>query len=77
MFTLIDDCSLHTLQDTTLPKGTIILTGTPSGIGHSYNPPKYMKAGSELSVFIEQIGTLINPVVANPPVSDTAPTYRL
>ncbi|KAK0388086.1 hypothetical protein NLU13_4330 [Sarocladium strictum] len=57
----------HLSRDTTLPKGTVILTGTPSGIGHSYSPPRYLKAGSRLKVSITpKLGTLVNPVVASP-----------
>lgn len=36
-------------QDTTLAPGTVILTGTPSGIGMSRNPPKYLAPGDEVS----------------------------
>ncbi|KAL2205861.1 hypothetical protein CC79DRAFT_1334199 [Sarocladium strictum] len=55
----------HLSRDSTLPKGTVILTGTPSGIGHSYSPPRYLKAGSNLRVSITpKLGTLVNPVVS-------------
>ncbi|KAI5250559.1 hypothetical protein E4T42_04974 [Aureobasidium subglaciale] len=48
----------------TLKKGTVILTGTPSGIGASYNPPTYLQRDSDLKVFISHgLGTLVNPVV--------------
>ena len=40
-------------QDTTLAPGTVILTGTPSGIGMSQNPPKYLAPGDEVSNEIE------------------------
>ncbi|KAG9253008.1 uncharacterized protein F5Z01DRAFT_170823 [Emericellopsis atlantica] len=54
----------HLSRDSTLPKGTVILTGTPSGIGHGRKPPRYLKAGSELQISISHgIGTLTNPVV--------------
>ncbi|KAK9426036.1 putative Transcription factor [Seiridium unicorne] len=49
-------------KGTTLPKGTVILTGTPAGIGHSHSPPLYLKKDSELRVWISGIGTLTNPV---------------
>ncbi|KAH8897534.1 hypothetical protein GQ53DRAFT_791945 [Thozetella sp. PMI_491] len=50
---------------TTLPKGTVILTGTPSGIGHSFKPPLYMKEGTVLRIRCSHgIGTLCNTVVA-------------
>lgn len=54
------------IQDTTLPKGTVILTGTPSGIGHSHQPPRYLSPGCELKVGIGRLlGTLVNPIIAD------------
>lgn len=50
-------------QDTTLPAGTIILTGTPSGVGFTRRPPVYLKQGDVMELNIEKIGTLVNPVV--------------
>ncbi|CAD0053613.1 unnamed protein product, partial [Aureobasidium pullulans] len=45
-------------------KGTVILTGTPSGIGASYDPPIYLQRGADLKVSISHgLGTLVNPVV--------------
>ena len=48
---------------TTLLPGTIILTGTPHGVGFARKPPVYLKAGDSISIEIESIGTLTNPVV--------------
>ena len=48
---------------TTLLPGTIILTGTPGGVGAGMKPPVYLKAGDKVSVIIEKIGELTNPVV--------------
>lgn len=50
-------------EDTTLPAGTIILTGTPSGVGFIRKPPVYLKKGDLMELEIENIGTLVNPVV--------------
>jgi 2-keto-4-pentenoate hydratase/2-oxohepta-3-ene-1,7-dioic acid hydratase in catechol pathway len=47
----------------TLLPGTVILTGTPHGVGFARQPPVFMKAGDTVSVEIEKIGTLTNPVV--------------
>ncbi|MDQ0290927.1 fumarylacetoacetate hydrolase family protein [Oligosphaera ethanolica] len=47
----------------TLLPGTIILTGTPDGVGMARNPPVYLKHGDVVEVSIEGIGTLRNPVV--------------
>lgn len=47
----------------TLEPGDVIITGTPSGVGLSFKPPKLMKEGDVFEVEIEGIGTLCNPVV--------------
>ncbi|WP_157154514.1 fumarylacetoacetate hydrolase family protein [Brachyspira murdochii] len=44
----------------TLEAGDIIATGTPGGVGMSFNPPKYMKHGDKITCSIEGIGELIN-----------------
>ena len=49
-------------QSTTLLPGTAIFTGTPSGVGMARKPPLWLKHGDEVSVVIEKIGTLTNPV---------------
>jgi len=54
-------------EDTTLVPGTIILTGTPSGVGFIRNPPVYLKEGDLMELEIDRIGTLINPVVEPDP----------
>jgi len=48
---------------TTLYAGTIILTGTPHGVGAAKKPPRWLLAGDTVSVEIEKIGTLTNPVL--------------
>ena len=47
---------------TTLLPGTVILTGTPHGVGMARNPPVWLKDGDTVTVEIEQIGKLTNPV---------------
>ena len=49
-------------EDTTLLPGTVILTGTPSGVGFTRNPPVFLKPGDRLELTIENIGTLVNMV---------------
>jgi len=49
---------------TTLRPGDVIATGTPGGVGYARTPPLWMKPGDEVSVSIDQIGTLVNPVIA-------------
>ena len=48
---------------TTLEPGTLILTGTPSGVGQQQTPPRFLKAGDLLEVEIPEIGTLTRRVV--------------
>jgi 2-keto-4-pentenoate hydratase/2-oxohepta-3-ene-1,7-dioic acid hydratase in catechol pathway len=50
----------------TLLPGTVILTGTPHGVGFARNPPVWLKAGDTVSIDIEKIGTLTNPVINEP-----------
>lgn len=47
----------------TLNPGDLIFTGTPSGVGGACNPPRYLKKGDSVSVHIECIGDLNNPIV--------------
>lgn len=49
-------------QSTTLLPGTLIFTGTPHGIGMAQKPPRWLREGDEVSIVIEGIGTLTNPV---------------
>ncbi len=50
-------------QDTTLMPGTVILTGTPSGIGWARDPKVTLKAGDEVTIRVAGIGALMNRVV--------------
>ena len=66
---LIFDCFdivQHLSTAFTLEAGTVIATGTPAGVGLYWDPPKMLKAGDEVSITIEGIGTLTNPVIAEP-----------
>lgn len=48
---------------TTLVPGTVILTGTPHGVGMAAKPlPRWLKPGDEVTIEIEGIGRLTNPV---------------
>ncbi len=54
---------IHELsRDTTLVPGTVILTGTPSGVGVARQPPLFLSGGDRVMVEIEKIGSLSNPV---------------
>jgi 2-keto-4-pentenoate hydratase/2-oxohepta-3-ene-1,7-dioic acid hydratase in catechol pathway len=57
--TLISDLS----RGMTLLPGTVILTGTPSGVGMARTPPVWLKHGDVIEVEIEKVGTLRNRVV--------------
>ena len=56
IYNLVSDIS----KGMTLEAGDIIATGTPGGVGMSFNPPKYMKSGDKIVCHIENIGELIN-----------------
>lgn len=49
-------------QGMTLEPGDIIATGTPSGVGKGFKPPKFLNQGDEIEITIEQIGTLCNQI---------------
>jgi 2-keto-4-pentenoate hydratase/2-oxohepta-3-ene-1,7-dioic acid hydratase in catechol pathway len=54
--TIVSDLS----QSLTLLPGTVILTGTPEGVGFTRQPPLFLKEGDRVTVGIEGIGTLTN-----------------
>lgn len=47
---------------TTLLPGTVILTGTPHGVGMASKPPRWLQPGDTVTIDIENIGALSNPV---------------
>lgn len=57
--TIISDFS----QGITLEPGDIIATGTPSGVGMGFDPPRFMKKGDVVECGIENIGVLRNTIV--------------
>lgn len=63
---LLFDCAYlieYLSSGTTLRKGSVIMTGTPGGVGAGLNPPKYLVPGTKMEVSISKIGTLSNGVV--------------
>jgi 2-keto-4-pentenoate hydratase/2-oxohepta-3-ene-1,7-dioic acid hydratase in catechol pathway len=54
----------HITRTTTLEPGDVIATGTPPGVGFARKPPRLLKAGDECIVWVEGIGELRNPVIA-------------
>lgn len=49
-------------RGTTLAPGTVILTGTPSGVGMARDPKRWLRDGETVEVEIERVGTLRNAV---------------
>jgi 2-keto-4-pentenoate hydratase/2-oxohepta-3-ene-1,7-dioic acid hydratase in catechol pathway len=49
-------------RDTTLLPGTVILTGTPQGVGFARTPPVYLNPGDRITVEVSDIGAMTNPV---------------
>jgi 2-keto-4-pentenoate hydratase/2-oxohepta-3-ene-1,7-dioic acid hydratase (catechol pathway) len=50
-------------QEVTLTPGDVVITGTPSGVGVFRDPQIFLEPGDLVSVEVERIGTLTNPVV--------------
>lgn len=61
----IADAISHVSQTVELRPGDILSLGTSEGVGFARNPPIYLKAGDEVTVSIDGIGSLTNPVVAD------------
>ena len=47
----------------TLLEGDIIATGTPSGVGIGFDPPKFLKSGDKIKISVDPIGILENDVI--------------
>lgn len=50
-------------QSLTLEPGDLISTGTPEGVGAHRTPPVFLQPGDTVSITVERIGTLTNPIV--------------
>lgn len=48
----------------TIRAGSVIFTGTPQGVGVARKPQRFLRAGDSVSITIEKLGTLTNPVVS-------------
>ena len=60
----VDEVISHAAQTMTLEPGDLILTGTPAGVGVFRNPQRLLRPGDEVTIEIERVGSLTNPVVA-------------
>jgi 2-keto-4-pentenoate hydratase/2-oxohepta-3-ene-1,7-dioic acid hydratase in catechol pathway len=56
------DLIVYLSAGTTLEPGDVIATGTPSGVGDSRTPPRYLREGDVMEVSVSGVGTLRNPV---------------
>jgi acylpyruvate hydrolase len=67
---------VYLTEGMTLEPGDIILTGTPSGVGHARKPdPVWMKAGDVCEIEVEGVGVLRNPIEDERALSRKAGTY--
>ncbi|MFN8221854.1 MAG: fumarylacetoacetate hydrolase family protein [Gaiellales bacterium] len=60
----LDEIISYASQTSTLEAGDLILTGTPAGVGVFRDPPRLLEPGDEITIEIDGVGTLTNPVVA-------------
>jgi 2,4-diketo-3-deoxy-L-fuconate hydrolase len=60
----VDELIARASQAFTLEPGDLLLTGTPAGVGVFRDPPRLLQPGDEVTIEIEAIGSLTNPVVA-------------
>jgi 2-keto-4-pentenoate hydratase/2-oxohepta-3-ene-1,7-dioic acid hydratase in catechol pathway len=60
----IPDLLVYLSSVFTLEPGDVVSTGTPSGVGFSYKPPRWLRAGDQVVLAVEGIGELRNPVIA-------------
>ena len=51
-------------QAITLEPGDLIITGTPAGVGAFRDPQIWLKPGDEITIEIEGLGSITNPVTA-------------
>jgi len=63
MFFNVEEIVSDLSRSVTLLPGTVILTGTPAGVGFAQSPPVFLRAGDRISVEIEGLGMLSNPVI--------------
>jgi 2,4-diketo-3-deoxy-L-fuconate hydrolase len=60
----VDEIISYASQTMTFEPGDLILTGTPAGVGVFRDPQRLLRPGDEVTIEIEGVGTLTNPVVA-------------
>jgi 2,4-diketo-3-deoxy-L-fuconate hydrolase len=60
----VDEIVSYASQTMTFEPGDLILTGTPAGVGIFRDPQRLLEPGDEVTIEIEGVGSLTNPVVA-------------
>jgi 2-keto-4-pentenoate hydratase/2-oxohepta-3-ene-1,7-dioic acid hydratase in catechol pathway len=58
----VDEIVAYASQTSTLEPGDLILTGTPAGVGVFRNPKRLLEDGDEVTIEIDGLGSLTNPV---------------
>jgi len=58
----VDELIAYLSTGLTLEPGDVIATGTPGGVGDSRQPPRYLREGDIVEVYVSGVGTLTNPV---------------
>lgn len=60
----IDEVVSYVSRTSTLEEGDLILTGTPAGVGVFRDPQRLLVPGDEVTIEVEGVGSITNPVVA-------------
>jgi 2,4-diketo-3-deoxy-L-fuconate hydrolase len=60
----IDEIISYASQTSTLEPGDLILTGTPAGVGVFRDPKRLLQPGDTVTIQIDGVGEITNPVVA-------------
>ena len=60
----IDEVVSYISRTSTLEQGDLILTGTPAGVGVFRDPPRLLQPGDEITIEIDGVGSITNPVRA-------------
>ena len=58
----VEDLIVYLSAGVTLEPGDVIATGTPGGVGDSRTPPRYLREGDTVEVYVSGVGTLTNAV---------------
>ena len=59
----IEELIVYVSAGMTLEPGDVIATGTPGGVGDSRQPPRYLRGGDTVEIYVGGVGTLVNEVV--------------